>query len=291
MAASTKTFVNGSTPQCEDDDLNGILAENNNLIVGSGQALNTADNQQTNKAVSHYASVGDFYTAGGTANAITLAPGGFRVAPATIADRSRFRFTATSTNTGATTVSVDGESALNLFYAGAALAGGEIVSGKEYEILKNSANSRYDLYQGGEGSAIISRPWTPELWDSTLATDPTPPTYTSQVGKYTRIGNIIYIQCQISISALGSLNPSSQGFIGGLPAVAPVGSPGAFGAVAVGFASNLSITAGHSLTGQIESGANYISLYRWGSTAGVSNALISELTANMNLNLSGFYMI
>ena len=68
MSATGKTWLNGSPPQLEDDDLNGFKLENNNLILSAGIALNTSDNLQTTYAVAHYAAKGDFQSeAGGSA--------------------------------------------------------------------------------------------------------------------------------------------------------------------------------------------------------------------------------
>jgi hypothetical protein len=108
MSATTKIWANGVPPSCEDDDLNGFKNENNNLIVGSGQALSTADNQQTHKAVAHYSATGDFYVDSGAANVYVLSPTGSQVAPATYATGMRIRFDAGNANTGASTVNVDG---------------------------------------------------------------------------------------------------------------------------------------------------------------------------------------
>jgi hypothetical protein len=155
MAASTKTWVNNSTPQCEDDDLNGFKLENNNLIAGSGQTLSTLDNQQTHKAVSHYAAAGDFYTAGGTANAITLAVQGAQVAPPVYEDGMRFRCRILSSNTAATTLTPPSLAAKNVFYDGAALSGGELVAGEDAEFIYDEGNDRFNADLTLTGSGVI----------------------------------------------------------------------------------------------------------------------------------------
>jgi len=43
MAASVKTFSNNNPPSVEDDDINGLILENNNLISGSGLVLDEND--------------------------------------------------------------------------------------------------------------------------------------------------------------------------------------------------------------------------------------------------------
>jgi len=77
-------------------------------------------------------------TAGGTANALTLTP--TPAIPAYAAGQV-FRFTAgAAANTGATTVAVSGLTAAAIQRDGAALTGGEIAAGRQYEILYDGAN-------------------------------------------------------------------------------------------------------------------------------------------------------
>jgi len=106
MAATDKTWSDNNPPACEASDLNGFKAENNNLIEGSGQLLDTGDNQQTQRAVANYAAVGDFYIDSGAVNAYVLAPGGSRVAPSAYFDGMAVRFRPNSANTGPATIKV-----------------------------------------------------------------------------------------------------------------------------------------------------------------------------------------
>lgn len=70
-------------------------------------------------------------TAGGTANAITVAPS---PAVASLAAGMCFKFVAAATNTGATTLTVGTASATSVLYRGSALNPGMVVSGQEYEV-------------------------------------------------------------------------------------------------------------------------------------------------------------
>lgn len=106
MAGSVKNWVNNSAPQCEADDLNGFKDENNNLIIGSGQALDDADHQQTHKAVSVYAHGGAFYTDGGAANAYVLSVIGSKVAPPALFVGMAVSFYPANANTGSSTINV-----------------------------------------------------------------------------------------------------------------------------------------------------------------------------------------
>ena len=131
MSATTKIWTNGIAPTCEDDDLNGFKNENNNLIIGSGQSLLTADNQQTHKAIAHYAGVGDFYVDSGSADTYILSATGAQTAPPTYATGMRIRFRAGNDNTAASTVNVASLGVKNLVKdsTGAAVSVGDITGG------------------------------------------------------------------------------------------------------------------------------------------------------------------
>ena len=104
MSATNKTWVNNAAPSCEDVDLNGFKSENNNLIEGSSQSLNTGDNQQTQKAVATYAVSGQFFTGGGIADVYTLTVPSPRIAPHELQDGMFFRALMPADNTGACTI-------------------------------------------------------------------------------------------------------------------------------------------------------------------------------------------
>src|SRR5262249_58026749 len=71
-------------------------------------------------------------TAGGTANALTLT---YTAAPAAYVQGQRFSFLAASANGGAATLNVNGLGTKTIQLAGAALVGGEIVSGQVVELI------------------------------------------------------------------------------------------------------------------------------------------------------------
>lgn len=108
MAATIKVFINNNPPECEDIDLNGYKLENNNLISSAGEALNTSDNFQTSRAVAVYGSGGDFYNDTGAINAYSLSPVGGKVAPISYFEGMRASFVPQFTNTGGSTINVNG---------------------------------------------------------------------------------------------------------------------------------------------------------------------------------------
>ena len=143
MAASNKVWVDNSSPTCNDDDLNGFKNENNNLITSAGLSLDTGNNQQTTQAVSIYAAGGDYYTAAGTVDAITLAPVGTKLSPTSYFDGFRIRFIPTGINTGAVTVDVNTLGVQSLRNeVGAELVGGELSALRIFEAFYDGTNFR-----------------------------------------------------------------------------------------------------------------------------------------------------
>lgn len=144
MASTIKIWVNGSAPTCDDVDLNGFKAENNNLIIGAGIALSTADNEQTHRAVAHYAAGGDFYTDSGAANAYVLSVIGAHVAPPVYFTGMRIRWVPGNTNTGASTVNVALLGAVGILddTTGAALLAGALTAGVRAEAYYSAGSFR-----------------------------------------------------------------------------------------------------------------------------------------------------
>ena len=113
MSSTNKTWLNNNPPSVEDDDLNGFKLENNNLIEGSGQALNTGDRQQTNKSVAHYSSVGQFFTGAGIADAYTATVVAPRIAPPALENGMEINLIIPATSTGAGTLNAFGTGAVD----------------------------------------------------------------------------------------------------------------------------------------------------------------------------------
>ncbi len=146
MAATNKNWTDFAGPTLNAVDLNGFKLENNNLIIGSGQGINTSENQQTQIAVSTYAAGGDFYTDGGVADAYVLSIVGAKLAPIGYFDGMRIRALAGNTNTGPSTINADGLGVVVVVdKAGVALVGGEIVADQELSATYNSGAGNFRL--------------------------------------------------------------------------------------------------------------------------------------------------
>jgi len=127
--------------------------------------------------------------------------------------------------------------------------------------------------------------WTPVLVDSSYSTSEGQ-TYTTQSARYTRIGRIVFIDCTIQMSSLGTLTTSDAAIIKGLPYSRTGGSDTVLSCR--GF--NLSITAGVTVVGIMATSEN-IGLKKWASAAGSVDMTIGEVTASGQLYLSGHYLV
>ena len=124
---------------------NQVPSEIQNVIEDTGQVLSGGDLSQLGKGIANYSANGYFYTDSGAADAHVLSVIGIKQAPTAYADGFTAVFRAGNDNTGATTVNVETLGVKNIFYDGAALVGGEIVSGDLISIVYDNANGRFDL--------------------------------------------------------------------------------------------------------------------------------------------------
>lgn len=138
----------------------------------------------------------------------------------------------------------------------------------------NLGDETLDTYD--EGS------WTPVLSDGTNADA----TQTTSLGKYVRIGNIVFITSHIITSAIGTISGTLR--ITGLPFTADAnGAETLTGGQALG----LAITAGFNAVGAIIPSDTFFNLHLWDGTGGTSGMTEAEWSANGQIKFSGFYQI
>ncbi len=107
-------YVNNSDPKVDADMMNSLVVSNENAILDTGQALNTSDQTQTSRTMSHYAANGASYTesGGSVANSYVVQPinngTGTNKAPEALLDGMEVRFTTIHTNTLTSTLNVAG---------------------------------------------------------------------------------------------------------------------------------------------------------------------------------------
>ena len=110
------------------------------------------------RAKGNYADVDAYFVAGGTANAITGTPANV---DSYVAGQT-FRFKAANDNSAATTVNINSLGAKNLYLNGAALTGGEIVTGRVYGLTYDGTQ-----FQLNDTSTAVSQGlhtlWVPAM--------------------------------------------------------------------------------------------------------------------------------
>ena len=110
-------------------------------------------------------------------------------------------------------------------------------------------------------------------------------TYTTQLGSYTRVGNLVFIRIDLETLSIASRTGAMS--IGGLPLT----SGATFsGTIAVGFGSGLAITAGFFVTGDIPPGNTIISVSLWDATTGRTAMQHDEWTDDGRVILTGHYI-
>ena len=193
------------------------------------------------------------------------------------------------TATGADPASLNGEA--NLTFDGTDLtvgAGNVIIgtAGKGIDFSNQASPA------SGMTSELLDRyeegTFTPGLGDSSLDGSGESQSYTQAVGRYTRIGNRVFFNIKLLMGGLGSLTTSQDARIMGLPFVC-INVSNSRNSVSVGLGLNLAITAQDVMTGFIRENVSYIDLQLWELTTGTNQMLISELSADADLAISGQY--
>lgn len=207
-------------------------------------------------------------TVGGTGNAITLTPSAALTAYST---GMRYVFIASASNTGATTVNISGLGVKNLTKQfGVALSASDIISGQVVEIF----------YDGTQfvmlGGAYAEGTWTPSVGGSA--------TYTTQVGRWTKIGRVVHFVGQLVINTIGT---GSTTTISGLPVNAA--SLSFSQAVTVGDFSTLA-TSVVWIGGVVASAGSSVTL-RSLTAAGASAGATGLLGNSSAVTFSGSYII
>lgn len=139
--------------------------------------------------------------------------------------------------------------------------------------------------RGGKTPDYVEGRWTPTFVGSSTAGVFT---YSTQTGRYTRIGNLCTIRATIAISAIGT-PPVGNMQINGLPFVAASQD----GGVAFGYIAQFNNAANAvMLTGLIINGNQHINLYECFDNAAAATVPGSNFTnAACELRLFGQYQV
>jgi hypothetical protein len=126
-------------------EFNQIPNELEHLISVSGLAPSDLDLTQVAKAVTQMVSDGDFYTTGGTPDAIILSPVAPRIAPSSLENGFKARFISASDNTGIVTVNIGGLGAKSVYKRGADLVAEDIKAGNIYELVYVESENAFEM--------------------------------------------------------------------------------------------------------------------------------------------------
>lgn len=131
--------------------------------------------------------------------------------------------------------------------------------------------------------------WTINIQDDSRS-DGESQTTTLAKGKYTKIGDDVWIKGRIIVSSLGSLTTTQQAVLSGLPftSSSEADTPST---VNFGYGNGLSITSVANIAGFIDPNTSVIRLWSWDSSGGSTSLPLSELTASGDLIFEGRYEV
>jgi hypothetical protein len=257
-----------STTICRDGQstISQNIPFNNKKITGLGGGTSQADSANIQNLIQQ---TGIYIaTVGGTNNAITLTS----TSAAEIQDYSAgmlLSFIVASTNSSTVTVNVDGLGAKAITKAGTiALVGGDLVAGMIVTIRYDGTRFQLQTPFYSEGS------FTPSVGGNA--------TYTTQIGRHTKIGRAYFIHMSLTINVLGT---GSTNIISGLPAASYSG----VGDQALAVCDfNALATNVVWLGARVNSNATTITLRNL-TAAGASATSSALLGDGTNIQLSGCY--
>ena len=123
------------------------LQELKNAVTDTGITLSTSDFHQLSKSISNYVAGGDYYTDSGVSNAYVLNVIGSKRAPTIYFDGLRVRFRVGNTNTGASTVNVNGlgVTSIKKYGGGADVEPGDLVANTIVELTYIDSLAVFEL--------------------------------------------------------------------------------------------------------------------------------------------------
>lgn len=130
--------------------------------------------------------------------------------------------------------------------------------------------------------------WTPSVEDSSNNPSESQ-TYSAQLGWYIKIGRVVIVWGNVTMTSLGTLTTTQNCRIAGLPFTSD-STANFFGGMWFTQASGMAITAGQSVVGIVNNNATRMFTRLWDATTGTTDLLLSELTASGSFAFAGAYM-
>lgn len=132
--------------------------------------------------------------------------------------------------------------------------------------------------------------FSPSVADDNLDGTGEGQTYSLQIGRAQKVGNMMHFQLHLVSTSLGTLDLNQTMRIMGLPATS-VNVANMEVACCVGDAEKLDITAGHAPGARILPNTAHIEVRLFDGTGGASSMLLSEWTADGEITIFGSYEV
>jgi len=145
-------------------EFNQFKNETQNTITNTGISLSSGVQTQLSSAISRYATAGDAVIDSGIANAYVLTKQGSFKAPAALQNGAMYRFKAGNTNTGASTVNINGIGIKDIKKNGLAdnIEAGDITEDNFYALFYDQPSDDFELITF---SSVTLNPVDPQ-WNS-----------------------------------------------------------------------------------------------------------------------------
>jgi len=174
---------------------------------------------------------------------------------------------------GSTNVTVTNGWAINCVAGGINLGGGNLKF-PATQVDNSNVNTLDDYEEGTFNPTAIFAAGSGDIM------------YTTQNGRYTKIGNMVFFDIRLTTSSIASRTGAMT--IGALPFT--VGATHR-GCVTVGFSGGVAITATESVTGLVVNATTTINMQVWNAATGTTAMQHSEWTDDGDAALSGHYFV
>jgi len=133
--------------QYTSSEFNATNDDLKNAVTATAQTLGSGDPRQISKSMSNYTALGDFYNDTGTSNAYVLNVVAPKDGPTSLENGLRARFIAANSNTTASVITVAGFGGKDLkkYGGGVDLEAGDIIAGRNYEVVYVSSTDDFEL--------------------------------------------------------------------------------------------------------------------------------------------------
>ena len=196
------------------------------------------------------------------------------------------------TATGADPASLNGEANLTFDGTNLTVGTGNVIigtAGKGIDFSNQASPA------SGMASELLDRyeegTFTPSIGDTSFDGSGEGQAYTTQVGRYTRIGNRVNFNIDVTISDLGTLTTSASVSLLGLPFTSSAAVSSSCGCIIATAASLALNNASESLAAIVTVNSTRIHLRVWDATAGPTDMPVSELSVGGALSVTGVYEV